>query len=164
VCFVLSLHSIDFDQFVSALGRIADRKYKQETAVALRQLMTKCVLPLYQRLKEKPTFIEDVVQVGRQEEVQQFTKEFLQPEVVRSRMECHVRGAANCSCVSEHKRVVGLDGLLTISGVPSLSRLSSSTPIASRCKACSPATPCSKSPVTSQVLRRCSFRRFTALP
>lgn len=45
--------------------------------------MTKCVLPLYERLREKPTFVTDVVQVGREEEAQQFVKEFLQPEVVR---------------------------------------------------------------------------------
>jgi len=74
---------IDYDQFVSALGRISERKYQTETRVALRHLMTTCVLPLYDRLRHKPTFLSEVVQVGREEVEREFAREFLKPEVVR---------------------------------------------------------------------------------
>ena len=130
---------IDYEQFAAALGKISERKYQEDARSALRQLMTKCVLPLYERLREKPTFVTDVVQVGREEEAQQFVKEFLQPEVVRDRGTLILATHPACP-VPVSMRASGHASLCLSLGTHA-HRSSSSTPTASRSRACSRGMP-----------------------
>lgn len=121
---------LNYDRFVFAISELAVRKYQSDAAASLRQLVTLCVLPLYEKLRANPLFVEEIVQAGKETQVQQFAKAFLQKDVVCS-AQCGVYYCAGTS----------LTALSCQQQPPPPHRSTFSTPTVWRCKASSHATP-----------------------
>jgi hypothetical protein len=82
---------LGFDQFISALADVSSRAIRGADAApdeaadqeALRSVLQRHILPLFDRLSYEPTFVYDVVRVGASRELEDFAQEFLSDEVIR---------------------------------------------------------------------------------